>query len=217
MLQLSGSPFPIKKRRDYLLRGKIFCGCCDHAMSLRNDVWFYCRHSEVAKELPCYGVKVKNVGVGAGGLLIRPVHRWGRHWGLTAAKTSWICRRSSRPSMKISCTLSRTANGSSMNSMRLERSTWKPTGSGKRYMTRNWCRQRMSMLLLPHRPNRYKAITKQRLKQREIVQEVGSAGTLTQALIDRLISKVYIFPGDRIEIEYVTQDFLGIDESGKEA
>ncbi len=54
-------------------------------------------------------------------------------------------------------------------------------------------------------------------KQREIVREVGGADTLTQALIDRLISKVYIFPGNRIEIEYVTQDFLGIDESGKEA
>lgn len=56
-----------------------------------------------------------------------------------------------------------------------------------------------------------------RLKQREIVQEVGSAGTLTQALIDRLINKVYIFPGDRIEIEYVTQDFLATAEPGKEA
>ena len=56
-----------------------------------------------------------------------------------------------------------------------------------------------------------------RPKQREIVQEIGSAGTLTQTLIDRLISKVYIFPGDRIEIEYVTQDFLGISEPGKEA
>lgn len=28
---------PNKKQRDYLLRGKVFCGCCDHAMSLRND------------------------------------------------------------------------------------------------------------------------------------------------------------------------------------
>ena len=55
------------------------------------------------------------------------------------------------------------------------------------------------------------------MKQREIVQEVGNADTLTQALIDRLISKVYIFPGDRIEIEYVTQDFLGTEKPGKEA
>ena len=56
-----------------------------------------------------------------------------------------------------------------------------------------------------------------KLKQREIVQEVGSADTLTQALIDQLIRKVYIFPGNRIEIEYVTQDFLGTAKPGKEA
>ena len=56
-----------------------------------------------------------------------------------------------------------------------------------------------------------------RPKQREIVQEIGSAGTLTQTLIDRLISKVYIFPGDRIEIEYVTQDFLGTEKPRQEA
>lgn len=48
-----------KKLRDYLLRGKVFCGCCDHAMSLRNGAWFYCRHSEVAETLPCHGVRIK--------------------------------------------------------------------------------------------------------------------------------------------------------------
>ena len=48
-----------KKPRDYLLRGKVFCGCCDHAMALRNDAWFYCRHSEVAETLPCHGVRIK--------------------------------------------------------------------------------------------------------------------------------------------------------------
>lgn len=51
-----------------------------------------------------------------------------------------------------------------------------------------------------------------KLKQREIVQEVGNADTLTQALIDRLISKVYIFPGDRIEIAYEMQDVFGVKE-----
>ena len=53
------------------------------------------------------------------------------------------------------------ANGSFMNSMHLERLTWKPIRSARRYMTRNWCRQRMSMPPLPHRPDRYRAIMKQ--------------------------------------------------------
>ena len=54
-----------------------------------------------------------------------------------------------------------------------------------------------------------------KLKQQEIVQEVGNANMLTKALIDRLINKVYVFPGDRIEIEYATQDFLETKESEK--
>ena len=55
-----------------------------------------------------------------------------------------------------------------------------------------------------------------KLKQQEIVQEVGNANMLTKALIDRLINKVYVFPGDRIEIEYATQDFLETKQSEKE-
>lgn len=48
------------------------------------------------------------------------------------------------------------------------------------------------------------------------MQEVGNANMLTKALIDRLINKVYVFPGDRIEIEYTTRDFLETKESEKE-
>lgn len=51
--------------------------------------------------------------------------------------------------------------GELMNSMRLERLTWKPIRSARRYMMRSWCRQKMSMLLLPHRPNRYRVIMRQ--------------------------------------------------------
>ena len=35
------------------------------------------------------------------------------------------------------------------------------------------------------------------------MQKVGNANMLTKALIDRLINKVYVFPGDRIEIDVV--------------
>ena len=52
--------------------------------------------------------------------------------------------------------------------------------------------------------------------QTRTVMKVGNANMLTKALIDRLINKVYVFPGDRIEIEYATQDFLETKESEKE-
>ncbi len=37
---------PNKQQRDYLLRGKVFCGCCDHAMNVSNGRHFKCRFSE---------------------------------------------------------------------------------------------------------------------------------------------------------------------------
>ena len=51
---------PNKQRRDYLLRGKVFCGYCDHAMSRKGKTtWFYCRHAEVSDNLPCHGLQVR--------------------------------------------------------------------------------------------------------------------------------------------------------------
>ncbi len=27
-----------KKSREYVLKGKVYCGCCDHALNRRNDI-----------------------------------------------------------------------------------------------------------------------------------------------------------------------------------
>ena len=51
---------PNKKRHDYPLRGKVFCGCCDHALSRTTQYpKFYCRHSQVNTDFACHGMSVK--------------------------------------------------------------------------------------------------------------------------------------------------------------
>lgn len=47
-----------------------------------------------------------------------------------------------------------------------------------------------------------------KLKQDRIIREIGNADSLTQTLVDMLIDKVLVFPGERIEIQYITQDFF---------
>ena len=39
---------PNKKKRDYPLKGKAFCGCCGHALSrtMQKTSYYYCRHSD---------------------------------------------------------------------------------------------------------------------------------------------------------------------------
>lgn len=206
---------PNKKRREYLLRGKVFCGCCDHAMSLRNDAWFYCRHSEVAKELPCYGVKVK-----------MPELEQAVFDTIRAQMGPALGIDSSKDKLDLQ-TVQQAEHEEKLRSIQDgKRQLYEQYALGEIDLETYRERKAVYDAELVQAKNVHAAITAQtkqiqsdyeaKLKQREIVREVGSADTLTQALIDRLISKVYIFPGDRIEIEYVTRDFLGIDESGKE-
>ena len=51
---------PQKKQRDYLLKGIVFCGCCDHALSYVSNKrpYFVCRRSQAAENGPCHDLKV---------------------------------------------------------------------------------------------------------------------------------------------------------------
>jgi len=51
---------PNKKRRDYPLKGKAFCGCRGHAMSrtMQKTSYYHCRHSEADVESPCHKMRL---------------------------------------------------------------------------------------------------------------------------------------------------------------
>lgn len=207
---------PNKKRRDYLLRGKVFCGCCDHAMSLRNGAWFYCRHSEVSESFPCHGVRVKMAD------LEQVVFETIR---------AQMCPALGIDGSKDKLDLQTVQQAEHEDKLRAiqdsKRQLYERYALGEIDLETYRSQKAVYDAELVQAKNVHAAITAQtkqiqsdyeaRLKQREIVQEVGSTDVLTQSLIDRLINRVYVFPGDRIEIEYVTQDFLGTEKSGKEA
>ncbi len=51
---------PDKKKRDYPLKGKAFCGCCGHALSrtMNKTSYYYCRHSEADEESRCHKMRI---------------------------------------------------------------------------------------------------------------------------------------------------------------
>lgn len=51
---------PHKKQRDYLLKGIVFCGCCDHALSYvaNKRPYFHCRRSQAYETGPCHDLKL---------------------------------------------------------------------------------------------------------------------------------------------------------------
>ncbi len=51
---------PNKKKRDYPLRGKAFCGCCKHSLArtMQKTSYYFCRHSMADENSLCHGLKV---------------------------------------------------------------------------------------------------------------------------------------------------------------
>ena len=204
-----------KKPRDYLLRGKVFFGCCDHAMSLRNGAWFYCRHSEVAETLPCHGVRIKMAD------LEQVVFET-----IRAQMCPALGIDSNKDKLDLQ-TVQQTEHEEKLRSIQdSKRYLYEQYALGEIDLETYRTRKAVYDTELVQAKNVHAVITAQtkqiksdyeiKLKQQEIVQKVGNANMLTKALIDRLINKVYVFPGDRIEIEYATQDFLETKESEKE-
>ena len=204
-----------KKPRDYLLRGKVFCGCCDHAMSLRNGAWFYCRHSEVAETLPCHGVRIKMAD------LEQVVFET-----IRAQMCPALGIDSNKDKLDLQ-TVQQAEHEEKLRSIQdSKRHLYEQYALGEIDLETYRTRKAVYDTELVQAKNVHAVITAQtkqiksdyeiKLKQQEIVQKVGNANMLTKALIDRLINKVYVFPGDRIEIEYATQDFLETKQSEKE-
>ena len=189
--------------------------CCDHAMSLRNGAWFYCRHSEVAETLPCHGVRIKMAD------LEQVVFET-----IRAQMCPALGIDSNKDKLDLQ-TVQQAEHEEKLRSIQdSKRHLYEQYALGEIDLETYRTRKAVYDTELVQAKNVHAVITAQtkqiksdyeiKLKQQEIVQEVGNANMLTKALIDRLINKVYVFPGDRIEIEYATQDFLETKESEKE-
>ena len=90
---------PTKKTREYPLKGKVYCGCCDHALSriAQKRPFYMCRHSTADVNSRCRDVRADVAGLEEAVLLtlkkqleiLLPVHKDGTiHLEATAAKCS---------------------------------------------------------------------------------------------------------------------------------
>lgn len=208
---------PNKKRRDYLLRGKVFCGCCDHAMSRKNDpAWFYCRHSEAAESFPCHGLQVKACELEQA---VFDTLRVQIHSALGVDTTKDKLNLQSVQEAEHEKKL-RTLQDS-------KRQLYEQYALGEIDLETYKARKEEFDIALVKEKNVHTAIAAQmkkaqsdydaKVKRDEIIQEITSANSLTNSLANLLIKKVYVFPENRIEIEYVTQDFFVTAGIGKEA
>lgn len=201
---------PTRKTREYPLKGKVYCGCCDHALSriAQKQPFYMCRHSAADVNSRCRDVRADAAGLEEAVLLtlkkqlevLLPVHEDGTiHLEATAAKCSEYEKQLEALKDQKQALFERYLLG------QIELDTYK---SDKAVYDAEILKVK----------NAYAAVTAQaKLKReeqarqssrQEIVHSIAEADVLTSELTEPLIEKVYVFPDNRIEIVYKVHDLF---------
>ena len=201
---------PTRKTREYPLKSKVYCGCCDHALSriVQKRPFYMCRHSTADVNSRCRDVRADAAGLEEAVLftlkkqleILLPVHEDGTiHLEATAAKCSEYEKQLEALKDQKQALFERYLLG------QIELDTYK---SEKAVYDAEILKVK----------NAYAAVTAQaKLKReeqarqssrQEIVHSIAEADVLTSELTDLLIEKVYVFPDNRIEIVYKVHDLF---------
>ena len=201
---------PNKKKRDYPLKGKAFCGCCGHALSrtMQKTSYYYCRHSEADEKSRCHKMRINAVEL---------------------EKAVFITLKKQ---------MEAAANLNPDGTVRLdaaapERSEYEQQiealQDGKRLLYERYLLGEIDLdtykaektacdELLLKTKNAYAAVlaqAKQKQEERsrqesreEAAKAILDADTLTTELADFLIDRVLVYPDNRIEIAYKIKDIF---------
>ena len=201
---------PARKTRKYPLKGKVYCGCCDHALSriAQKKPFYMCRHSTADANSRCQAIRADAAGLEEAVLItlkkqleiLLPVHEGSTlHLDAAAAKCSEYEKQLEDLKGQKQALFERYLLGQT------ELDTYK---SQKAVYDAEILKVK----------NAYAAVTAQaKLKReeqarqssrQEITHSIAEADVLTSELTDLLIEKVCVFPDNRIEIVYKVHDLF---------
>jgi len=200
---------PNKKQHDYPLKGKVACGCCDHALSrvMQKTPYYHCRHSEADATLPCYNMRI---GVDELEQLVFDILQKQMEvllgMGGSALYTLDVgLARQAEYEQQINAiqdTKRQLYEQYLMREIELDDyKAQKAVCDAKLLQVKNTC------AAVTAQAKQAQEKHAEQVNRKQIIQEISQADGLTNSLIDRLIERVYVFPEKRIEIAYKVSDF----------
>ncbi|MDK9711214.1 recombinase family protein [Acidaminobacter sp.] len=199
--------------KEYPLRSKAFCGCCEHALYRlpKKEPVFTCKHSRVDASLECHGLQIAESELEE--LLFRVISK----------------------QAEIILSLDNVVNLNEYDVSLAKNAEYekqlRALGDQKRGLYERFLSQDISLEEYKaakaacdddiENLNRLSAsaatsITQFRMDSTErskiqtLARDVKSESKLTRPLVEKLIDKVRIFPGNRIEVDWKIKDFCGI-------
>lgn len=201
---------PNKKQRNYPLKSKVFCGCCNHALSRisQSSPFYMCRHSQADPNSRCYSL------------------------GMPAADLEQAVFQTLKKQMELVLD-DKTGETMQTGVYVAEQSEYErqieSLNDNKRTLFERYCMDEIDMETykaekaaidaeILRTNNAYAAVAaqaKQRQEEQaqrdsrnEIWSAVAEADGLTPELVDLLIEKVVVFPDKRIDVVYKVKDLF---------
>ncbi len=197
-----------KKPREYVLKGKVYCGCCDHALNRRNDILYACEYGRIAPDRECKDVSIRVED------LERTVFDTIRSQAQCFVDTDAdIKARAEKSALEL--------NGYEQKLKLLQESkrelyeqyilgildidTYK---SKKAELEIQLADMKPLCSVVADKAKTAQEDYEESIKNAEIAASIDGADSLTKALVDKLVERVYVFPNNRIEIKYATRRFM---------
>lgn len=194
-----------KKPREYVLKGKVYCGCCDHALNRRNDILYACEYGRIAPDRECKDVSIRVED------LERTVFDTIRSQAQCFVDTDADIKvRAEKSALEL--------NGYEQNLKLLQESkrelyeqyilgildidTYK---SKKAELEVQLADMKHLCSVVADKAKTAQEDYEESIKNAEIAASIDGADSLTKALVDKLVERVYVFPNNRIEIKYATR------------
>ena len=202
---------PVKKNRgvtDYLLKGKAICGCCKHTLSYAplKRPYYFCRFSKADGTMDCHGLRIaasdleltvyENLKAVAD-VLFAPNQDAATLGAIVSERPEYERQIEALEKEKMQLYENYLLGEIDVLTYKREKEAVNErlTAAKNAY----------AALVAQAKVNEEK---QERLAKRKVIADaLTAAESLTDRLIDLLIDKVYIHPGNRIEIAYKIPDF----------
>mgnify|MGYP002581209215 CR=1 FL=1 len=206
---------PNRKKHNYLLRGKVICGCCKHALHLANGTSYRCRFSSTIPSLDCYNIHIreKELNQLVYELLCRQFQvAFGvdsladlRKADTVALRSGW--RNCADIYMLPLFPLRRCPRGRSSNAG-VSPPPLPEYKEQKEQISERLLEVQNTKAVVMARLEAEQEERHHQRQQMDISRMLTESDGLTSELVDLLIDKIYVYPDKRVDVEFKIRDSL---------
>jgi len=202
-----------KNIKEYTLRGKVFCGCCNHAMYRhKKDPEYSCRYTRITDNFGCNGLSIREKELES--LLFEVISKQAEViLGLDGIPTM----RELQARLTEQSEYERLIRNCKDGKMRLYEQHL--LGEIDEYRYRELKAVYDAELLdlnnyhsaIASQTAQMRLDSEEKAKMRALAADISNEKSLTRVLVETLIDKVEVYPDNRIEIAWKIADFAEID------